>query len=184
MLKLHPIDSDATNHGIMTSTSLFENQPSVAIDDFLINYRHRQSSIQEFLSCLDNCDLAEGQTMVGKSSFHGLSSHSTSQLTSTSPSEVDLDSESSSLESKATIHTEQFGTSACKQVCKANQPKKTIKCKQDISEKEKDERRRFQNREAQRRFRERQMREEYRRASIHQHGQLLAWLQTKATSKL
>lgn len=169
------------DHNISPLTSHSRKSPSVGIDDYLIDYRHHQNSIQEFLSCLDRSDMAEEGMMSGSSSFSSLPSHSTSHSTSSEASEIDIDSESSSLESKAAIHP-RYDTATCTLVSKAYQPKKTIKNKQDMTEKEKDERRRFQNREAQRRFRERQMREEYRRASINQHGKLLAWLQTKTMS--
>jgi hypothetical protein len=169
-----------------SQTSVVRNPSPVGIDDFLIDYRHHQSSIQEFLSCLDRSDLAEEGMLTWRSSHQNSSSHPSSQ--SAASSEIETNPKPSSLESKTAIHGQhpksRFGTHACTLVCNnAHRPKKTFKDKQDMTEAEKEERRRFQNREAQRRFRERQMREEYRRASLNQHGKLLAWLQTKTMSK-
>jgi 23S rRNA maturation mini-RNase III len=62
---------------------------------------------------------------------------------------------------------------------KGLQPKKTIHRTNALTDEEKDERRRVQNREAQRRFRERHMLDEYRKASSTLQMQLLGWLHVK-----
>ena len=151
---------------------------SVGIDDFLLNYRHHQSSIQDFMSSLD-----EPMPIVSKRNVL-VASTSSGESVSSSP-EFEIESDTSSLEPaapKAIIQTTQIANSrfgkveACKTISKALQPRKTIGCKQALTEKEKDERRRIQNREAQRRYRERHMLEAYRKASSNLHGQLLGWL--------
>jgi hypothetical protein len=146
----------------------------MGIDDFLLNYRHHQSTIQEFMSCLDNSSTASRSTGA-------LDSIMTSELASpdkylTSSSEADLDSDSSGMESATKPH---IGAPSRQVIRRALQPKKAIDRKQALSAEEKDERRRFQNREAQRRFRERHMLEAYRKASSNLHTQLVGWLRMK-----
>ncbi len=127
---------------------------SLGIDDFLLDYKHHQSSIQDFMSCLDGSSAASRSTdaldsfMPSEPTFHDKGSAST---------EVDFDSESNKKSNQ--------DTSSHKVVCRARQSKKTIGRKQALTSEEKDERRRLQNREAQRRFRERHMLEVYRKAS-------------------
>jgi hypothetical protein len=144
----------------------------MAIDEFLLNYRHHQDSIQDFMSCLDDTHL----TLRGTRALDPIvmSDFTLSDEPSTSSSEVEFDSDSSGVESP------RKPCSASRQVIrKALQPKKTMDHKHTLTAEEKDERRRFQNREAQRRFRERHMLEAYRKASSNLHGQLLGWLHAK-----
>ena len=148
------------------------------IDDFLINYTHHQGSIQEFLSCLDRGEEYSNVAVKGEepnqsncddSTQPPLQSTSSLVETSSALPPIDIDSEPSSLVFTAAAHTKHPKSRACraagKITCKAIHPKKTIDQKQTLTEEEKDERRRFQNREAQRRFRERHMLEAYRKAS-------------------
>ena len=144
---------------------------STGIDDFLLNYKHHQSSIQDFMSCLDDPFTASlGVGALDKTwelTFYGKGA--------TSSSEVDFDSDSSGRESKKS----KLGTASRQVTRRTLQPKKTIDRKQALTAEEKDGRRRFQNREAQRRFRERHMLEAYRNASANLQTRLLGWLRIK-----
>jgi hypothetical protein len=164
-------DLDALGHSMHTQSRMTFSSKSV--DDFLLNYRHHQSTIQEFISCLDdspgasrsNCAL--DSIMISGAKFHDKGS--------TSFSDADIDSDSSGMEST----TKQPSTATRQVIRRALQPKKAIDRKQALSAEEKDERRRFQNREAQRRFRERHMLEAYRKASSNLQAQLVGWLRMK-----
>jgi hypothetical protein len=186
---------DVRKHDIPASTSTLRKK-SEGVDDFLINFKHHQSSIQDFLSCLDKSEVAhEGiavlsnvQNLTAKSSAQ--SGYSDIQVSSPSHSEVvGIDSERLNLESKAVLQRHEgqqpksrVGQSGDSKLGNAHQSKRLLHPTQDMTEKEKDERRRFQNREAQRRFRERRMLDEYRRMSFSVPGKLLEWPTPKTSS--
>ncbi len=75
-------------------------------------------------------------------------------------------------ENKKTLRA---GKSGQKESHKLNLPKKSIAILQTLTESEKDERRRLQNREAQRRYRERHMHEAYLKMGSNMRRMLLGW---------
>ena len=138
------------------------HDPSETIDDFLADYKHESSSIQSFMSCLDESETAHPADRSLGIQTIAYMPDPTLKAASTLP---DIDQDTSSFEDA--IHAARC--KRAKPADSADRPPnvfeswKTHSSKENMSD---DDRRRIRNREYQRRFREKKIRREQLRLSM------------------
>ena len=136
--------------------------PSETIDDYLADYKHESSSIQSFISCLDE---SETTHLADRSFGIQTKAHKTDPTSNTESPRPDSGRDTSSLDDA--IHA-----ARCKRAKSAESADRppnvfdscnAISGNDDMSD---DERRRIRNRQYQRRFREKKIRREQQRLSM------------------
>ena len=156
-------------HVVLSVSSLVpsrQNQeihdPSVTVDDFLADYKHESSSIESFMSCLD-----ESETSHSADRSFGIQtiSYMPDPTSKAANRCIDIGRDNSSLD-------DAFPAARCKRAKSADRADSppnvfdswnAVSVNVNMSD---DERRRIRNREYQRRFREKKIRREQQRLSM------------------
>ena len=136
--------------------------PNETIDDFLADYKHESSSIQSFMSCLDESETSHSADRSFGIQTMANTINPTSKAASPRP---DIGRDTSSLD-------DTFPSERCKRAKSADSADSPLNVfdswnvVSDNVNMSDDERRRIRNREYQRRFREKKIRREQQRLSM------------------
>ena len=140
------------------------NNPSETIDDFLAHYKHESSSIQSFMSCLDESETVTTHS-AGRSSGIQSIAYTPDPMSKVASRLHNIGRDASSLE-------DALPAASCKRARPADTADSLqnvfVSWSKDLSNDNMsdDERRRIRNREYQRRFREKKIRREQQRISM------------------
>jgi hypothetical protein len=136
----------------------------VGIDDFLARYRHQQSSIRDFFSCLDE---PTASLKMERNFISSVRNFEVKMSVSSKDCKA-RESEGCTFSSAGDNHGQCNGSHGSKKSIPSGQG--ICKRRKKLTSEEREERRREQNREAQRRFRERHMLQSSLQSLHSQHG--------------